>query len=73
MKLNDKHWIVTKSLQDFKLLGEELAAKNPKIRIPDYITIHEEKLEMSSASKEEKTIMTQKCLEAYLRKLTYDS
>jgi hypothetical protein len=60
VKYNDKHWIVTKSLQDFELLNEELATENPKCKVPEWMPIDEE----SIIGKEEQI---QKHLEGYLR------
>jgi len=61
VKYNDKHWIVTKSLQDFELLSEELTAENPKCKVPEWIPMNEEE---SIMGKEERI---QRHLEGYLR------
>ncbi len=65
VKYNNKHWIVTKSLQDFAALNEELAQMYPTLRVPDSTALLEDSDEKET--KEERISRKQRYLEAYLR------
>jgi len=65
VKYNNRHWIVTKSLQDFAMLNEDLARLYPTLRIPDNGALFEDREE--KGTKEERITRKQKYLEAYLR------
>lgn len=66
VKYNDKHWIVTKSLQDFEALGEELAAENPMCKAPEWVPVNDEDMEQSIVGRDD-NIRIQRHLETYLR------